>query len=91
MTFFEDELPCLSQNVIDYLDDLYDTATYTDAELNGWFEKFGTHAIMSARFGSKLFLETTFDLETFANCGLDGNVQMVPGSGWCDYTKGASC
>lgn len=52
MNFDEEKLPCLKQEVIDYLDDLYDTAEYSDAELNNFFEKFGTHAIMSATFGS---------------------------------------
>ena len=46
---------------------------------------------MSAVFGSKLFLETKFDVSAMANCGVSAEVKMVPGNGWCDFTGGATC
>lgn len=46
---------------------------------------------MSATFGSKLILETTFNVETMADCGISADVKMSPGGGWCDFTNGASC
>jgi len=91
LEFNEDQLPCLNQDVIDYLDKLYDTAEYTDAELNEFFDKFGTHAIMGATFGSKIFLQTKYDVSTLADCGITGEVKMDPINGWCDFTNGASC
>ena len=91
MAFDEDDLPCLKQEVIDYLDDLYDVAEYSDAELNGFFDKFGTHAIMSATFGSKIFLETKFDVSALADCGISTDIRMDPANGWCDFTNGAAC
>lgn len=91
LEFYEDQLPCLNQEVIDYLDTLYDTAEYTDAELNEFFDKFGTHAIMGATFGSKIFLQTKYDVSTLADCGITGEVKMDPINGWCDFTNGASC
>jgi hypothetical protein len=51
MKFHEENLPCVSKNVLNSLNVLVDGNDYSKDNLNKFFEKFGTHASISAKFG----------------------------------------
>lgn len=51
MKFYENNLPCLNKDVKDFLDILIEGKDYSEDSLNEFFEKFGTHAGISAKYG----------------------------------------
>jgi hypothetical protein len=51
----------------------------TEEQMNLFFEKYGTHAIISAVEGGKLYLKSIFNQALVSSGCIEGDVQFTPG------------
>jgi hypothetical protein len=49
-----------------------------------FLDKYGTHAIVSGKFGGKIVVKSEIDARCWAECGIEGSIKFVPGQGWCN-------
>lgn len=85
-------IPCLSADIIGSLDYIVGENDYCNTKMGTFFRKYGTHVVVSAKFGSELFLQGVYDKSVLTDLGLSGNVAFDATNGWCNYeSAGTKC